>query len=282
MRPAPVAPLFASATMSSSSTSPSREQRHERQHHRGRVAARVRDEPRAGQALAVDLGEAEHRLADQLRRLVLVAVPLLVRLGASAGAGRRRGRRRRRPGARRAAGPRTSPRRRGAGRGSTRPPAASRPASCARWPAAAAGRERDPRARVPTQQAHELAPRVARRPEDADACAHGSSPPDEKTRRAHPAGRALPLAFACAARPGRRAAGRTGGASRGPGLERRRSIDMTNANDRSPTARVKGATRATRHRLAAPWPRAPEPAIRAAHARAPRRGPLGSRQRRRR
>ena len=108
VRPAPVVPLLASTTMSSGSTSRPAQQRDERQQHRRRVAAGVRDEPRAAQAVAVDLGQPVGRRAEQRGRRVIVAVPRAVRVGVRAAAGRRRGRSRPPRAARGAAARRTS------------------------------------------------------------------------------------------------------------------------------------------------------------------------------
>ena len=192
MRPAPVAPLLASATMSDGVDEPLAEERDERQKHRRGVAARVRDEPGAAQAIPVGLAQAEDRLADEVRGLVVVAVPLLVALGGGqAQVAREVDHDRLRPRLAQA---------RGVGRGDAVGQREEvgvglllEPGLVGEVARLAAGRERDAGARVAPQQAHQLPPRVTRRPEHPHACAHSPSPSKRKPAGIDPAGSMSPL-----------------------------------------------------------------------------------------
>ena len=154
------------------------EKRDEGQEDRRGVAARVRDEPGATQAVPVRLAQAEDGLADQVRGLVVVAVPLLVALrGGEAEVAGEVDDDRLRPRLAQA---------RGVGRGDAvghrEEVGVGRlvePGLVGEMAGGAAGRECDPGARVAPEQAHQLLPRVARRPEDPDACAHFPLPPKE-------------------------------------------------------------------------------------------------------
>ena len=79
--PAPDSPVLPSTRIGPGSTRPARQQRREAEDHRRRVAARVRDELRAGDPVGEQLGQPVHRLLEPGRRRVLQPVPLRVRVG---------------------------------------------------------------------------------------------------------------------------------------------------------------------------------------------------------
>ena len=81
-------PDLASITISSGSIALRAQQRDQRKLRAGRVAAGIGDEMRAGDVVAIDLGEAVDRLPLQLRRVVLVAVPARVGVGREPEVGR--------------------------------------------------------------------------------------------------------------------------------------------------------------------------------------------------
>ena len=191
------------------------EKRDEGQEDRRGVAARVRDEPGAPQAVPVRLAQAEDGLADEVRGLVVVAVPLLVALGG------------REP---QVAGEvdhdRLRPRLaqpRGVGRGDAvghrEEVGVGRlvePRLVGEVPGVAPRRERDAGARVAPQQAHQLPPRVARRPEHPDACAHSPLPPKENPPGS-PGGFRESLDFGLGLVPGLRPPGGRASPHAGPG-----------------------------------------------------------------
>ena len=231
------------------------EQRDERQQHRGRVAAGVRDEPRSAQRLAVVLREAEDRLADELGRRRARGRTTSGRPRRSAAAGRRRGRPRATVGPRRA-------KLRGVARGD---PVRQREHVGVRRlletllvgevPRPAAGRERDRGARVraaagaPAPAPCSPSPRRLRRERSSSLVL----PPKKKPAGNRPAGAhesdpSRPLGRVLGTPP----AGCTGLASRGPRVARRAS-----RHDRSriigPLPRVsRGATKGSAPRPCPP------------------------------
>ena len=68
------------------------EQRQEAQLHRGRIAARVADDARLADRVAIELGQAVHRLGEQVRAGVRHLVPLLEHRDVAECGSRRRGR----------------------------------------------------------------------------------------------------------------------------------------------------------------------------------------------
>ena len=80
-RPAPLTPEAASTIRLSVFDQPGVDQRLQREDRGGRIAARRCNRFGAADCLAVELGDAVDELAEQLRRLVRMAVPALVGRG---------------------------------------------------------------------------------------------------------------------------------------------------------------------------------------------------------
>ena len=196
---------------------PLAQQRHERQQHRGRVAARVRDEPRAREAVAVDLASGRTRPGRAAAARGARGRTTACRPRPSAAAGRPRGRSRAPAAAPRASVPRSVAAIPCGNASMYASAACSRPLSCARWPASLPVVKATRGARVPLQQAHQLPPRVAGRPEDAHAHAQALRLPKRKPAGNRPAGATSPFGFGLGLVQGRHPRGARASPDAGPG-----------------------------------------------------------------